>query len=164
MDAEAIPVTVQDVQKPANRIIVGVDGSPESKAALRWAARLAPTLGCTITAVTAWQFPVFVGLNPGVMNAGMVPDFPELWHPEQDAKQLLEASLLEVFADERPAGLTLSVEHGQPASVLLDASKAATMLIVGSRGHGGFAGLLLGSVSSAVSEHSACPVLVVHEA
>jgi nucleotide-binding universal stress UspA family protein len=68
----------------------------------------------------------------------------------------------EVFADERPVDLVLSIAYGQPASVLLEASEDSTMLIVGSRGHGGFAGLLLGSVSSACAEHATCPVLVVH--
>lgn len=164
MGAEAIPVTTQDTRKNPARIVVGVDGSAESKAALRWAARLAPTLGCTITALTAWQFPVLAGMNPAVMNVGMAPYFPEMWHPEQDARELLDTTVQEVFGDERPPGLTLSVVHGQPASALLEASEEATMLIVGSRGHGGFTGMLLGSVSSACAEHAACPVLVVHGA
>jgi nucleotide-binding universal stress UspA family protein len=162
MDVEAIPVTIQDTRKNPARIVVGVDGSAESKAALRWAAKLAPALGCAITAMTAWQFPAVVGMSPAVMNVGMAPYFPESWHPEQDARDLLDSTVQEVFADERPVDLVLSIAYGQPASVLLEASEDSTMLIVGSRGHGGFAGLLLGSVSSACAEHATCPVLVVH--
>lgn len=156
-------MTTQDTHKPSNRIVVGVDGSDPSKAALRWAVRLAPTLGCTIDAVTAWQYPVVADLNPGFLSAGVMPDYAALFDAEAFAKEGLEQTLQEVFADGRPAGLTTAVVHGQPASVLVTESDGASMLIVGSRGHGGFTGLLLGSVSAAVAEHAKCPVLVVHE-
>jgi nucleotide-binding universal stress UspA family protein len=67
-----------------------------------------------------------------------------------------------VFGGDRPAGLVTRVEQGGAARILIDVSQGANLLVVGSRGHGGFAGLLLGSVSSACAEHAACPVLVVH--
>ena len=69
-----------------------------------------------------------------------------------------------VFGDQRPAGLKLElqVREGGAAKVLLGASEGADMLVVGSRGHGGFAGLLLGSVSANVAEHASCPVFIVH--
>lgn len=162
METEAILVTTAGTQKGPNRIVVGVDGSTNSKAALRWAAKLAPTLGAHLDVVTAWQFPVFSTMNPDVMSAGLLPAYPELWHPEADAKKVQDLTLMDVFKGAPPPGLTNAVEEGQPASVLLDAAEGATMLVIGSRGHGGFAGLLLGSVSRTCTEHAKCPVLVVH--
>lgn len=162
LEAEAIAMTSDDSKRDP-RIVVGIDGSEPSKAALRWAARLAPLLGCTIDAVTAWQYPLLAGLNPGFANVGVMPDFAELLDTEQLAKDGLEETLQEVFGDHRPVGLATAVVHGQPAQALIEASADATMLVVGSRGHGGFAGLLLGSVSSACAEHAKCPVLVLHE-
>ena len=64
--------------------------------------------------------------------------------------------------DSRPARLQATVADGSPAKTLLQISEGARMLVVGSRGHGGFTGLLLGSVSAACTEHAHCPVLVVH--
>lgn len=144
-------------QRTPARIVVGVDGSAASRMALRWAARLAPTLGCTIEAVTAWQYPV---LTP--WEFGVLPSMPDLGEPDKAARELLDRTLLEVFPEGRPGGLVARIEEGQAGAVLIDASADATMLIVGPRGHGGFAGLLLGSVSSAVTAHAKCPVLVVH--
>jgi len=155
-------VTTAGMQKAPHRIVVGVDGSANSKAALRWAAKLAPTLDAHLDVVTAWQFPVLATMNPDFMSAGMLPAYPELWHPELDAKKMQAATLLDVFKDEPPPGLTHAVEQGQASSVLIKAAEGADMLIIGSRGHGGFAGLLLGSVSRTCVEHAKCPVLVVH--
>ena len=137
---------------PGPRIVVGVDGSGQSKLALRWAVSVAATTRASIDAVAAWHFPVNFGW--GYVSDG--------WDPEADATKALEDSIDEVFGTERPAGLRLLVRQGLPAKVLLDESRGATMLIVGSRGHGGFAGLLLGSVSANCAEHATCPVLVIH--
>ncbi|MGA7205207.1 MAG: universal stress protein [Specibacter sp.] len=134
-----------------SRIVVGVDGSPESVLALRWAAALAPTLGAQITAVTAWHFETVVG-----------PYAATEWDPEADATDALTDALAEAFGDEPPKGLRSQCRRGNPAQVLIDAGRTARMIIVGSRGHGGFAGLLLGSVSQACVEHATCAVLVVH--
>lgn len=134
-----------------HRFVVGVDGSEPSKAALRWAARLAEATGGTIEAVTAWQMPVTFGW-------AYVPDY----HPDQDATKILAEAVEAVFGANRPAGMRLSVDEGNPAKVLLEHSAGAQMLIVGSRGHGGFVGLLLGSVSANCAEHATCPVLVIH--
>lgn len=73
----------------------------------------------------------------------------------------MRETLDEVFGSQRPPGLTVVVEQGPARNVLLDASDGAEML-VGSRGHGGFVGLLLGSVSAACAEHAHCPVVVIH--
>lgn len=139
--------------KSKHVIIVGIDGSDSSKNALRWAARLAPALSATIHAIVAWEYPIVFGLEGGV---------PGVWKPDETAKEILSNTLDAVFGKERPVGLRGSISQGHPTFVLLDASKGADMLIVGSRGLGGFSGLLLGSVSSTCAEHAECPVLVVH--
>lgn len=135
-----------------SRIVVGVDGSESSKAALRWATRLLPVTGGWIDAVIAWHPPASYGL------AYAPPD----WNPEKDAETVLSRAVDEVFGADRPAGMRLIVREGNPAKVLLDESNDADLLVVGSRGHGGFAGLLLGSVSAHCAEHATLPVLVVH--
>jgi len=136
----------------AGRIVVGVDGSRPSQQALRWGAHLAAIFGAGLDAVTAWDFPAAAGWGP------VPPD----WDPAQDMRQTLDDTVHAVFGGQPPAGLRLLVREGGAAKVLLDASRGAIMLVVGSRGHGGFAGLLLGSVSANVAEHASCPVLVIH--
>jgi nucleotide-binding universal stress UspA family protein len=147
-------VNEQDSEQGAGRgrIVVGVDGSESSKQALRWAARLSAAESSHIEAITAWDY-------PQAYNSPVDPN----WRPDLDAEMILDDTLREVFGDDRPAGLDPIVRHGPPRTVLIDASEGAELLIVGSRGHGGFAGLLLGSVSSACSEHAHCPVLVLHD-
>lgn len=147
-------MSTADAQGRPARIVVGVDGSEPSEAALRWAARLAPVLGAVIDAVIAWQDPSRYGWTALVSQD---------WRPDQDAAKVLEQSLSNVFGAERPPGLLATTREGHAANVLLEASEDAEMLIVGSRGHGGFAGLLLGSVSTACAEHAHCAVLVVHQ-
>lgn len=142
-------------QIPANQIVVGVDGSPGSYAALRWAARMATTLDSSITAVTAWEFPVFITVAGG----GLLPG---TWDPEEDANTIVNDAIGAVFAG-TPGFVRAVVQEGHPADVLINASKGAMMIVVGGRGHGGFAGALLGSVSTAVTHHAKCPVLVVPE-
>jgi nucleotide-binding universal stress UspA family protein len=134
------------------RIVVGVDGSGHSLQALRWGARLAAMFGARVDAVAAWDFPAAYGWSA----------VPSDWDPEQDMRHVLDDSVRAVFGDQPPAGLRREVLEGGAAKVLLDASQGAVMLVVGSRGHGGFAGLLLGSVSANVAEHASCPVLVIH--
>ncbi len=145
-------------QTPAqdNRVIVGVDGSEPSKHALRWAQFIAHASGSTLEVIAAWQpFPSgWVGVGWAAMPSG--------FNPAQDAEKSLTATVDEVFGEDRPAGLKLTVREGNAAQVLLEASAGARMLVVGSRGHGGFTGLLIGSVSSACTEHATCPVLVLH--
>jgi nucleotide-binding universal stress UspA family protein len=136
----------------AGRVVVGVDGSQPSRQALRWGAHLAATFGAGLDAVTAWEFPATYGWG----------SVPSDWDPEQDMRSALDEALKDVFGDQPPAGLRRMVHEGIPAKALLDASQGAIMLVVGSRGHGGFAGLLLGSVSASVAEHASCPVLVIH--
>jgi nucleotide-binding universal stress UspA family protein len=134
------------------RIVVGVDGSGHSLDALRWAAHFAAVFGAGLDAVATWQYPQSFGW------AGVAPE----WNPSQDMAKVLDDAVLAVFGDQLPEGLRLLVQEGGAAKVLLDAGEGAVMLVVGSRGHGGFAGLLLGSVSANVAEHASCPVFIVH--
>ena len=134
------------------RIVVGVDGSASSKAGLLWAARIASATGKGIDAITAWEYPATYGW---VMA-------PEGWPTEKETAAGLQSTIHEVFGGNRPPDLRAICVRGPARTVLLDASNDAEILIVGSRGHGGFAGLLLGSVSAACAEHARCPVLVVH--
>jgi nucleotide-binding universal stress UspA family protein len=134
-----------------NRIVVGVDGSTQSQQALRWAARIASTTHTAINAVAVWDYPATYGWG-----------LPADWNPGADMKKLLTESVELALGPERAQDVTLTIRQGSAAHVLLEESADALMLVVGSRGHGGFAGLLLGSVSAAVAEHATCPVLVVH--
>ena len=146
----------QPTQDATARIVVGVDGSEQSKMALKWAAHLAAASGARIDAVLAWEYPVSFGWAQGWTYT------PDTWNPREDAEKSLVATVDEVFGSDRPADMKLLVQEGNAARILLDQSKGATMLVVGSRGHGGFAGLLLGSVSQRVVTHARCPVVVVH--
>lgn len=148
--------TVKDAAV-SDRIVVGVDGSEPSKHALLWAEFLANSTGASIEAVVAWQ----PYLGWAAIGSGWAA-MPSDWDPAGDASKVLAETIDEVFAGKRPPGLTAEVREGNPARVLLDASEGARMLVVGSRGHGGFSGLLLGSVSAACAEHAICPVLVLH--
>lgn len=139
-------------EKVGGRVVVGIDGSPGSAEALRWAARYATLTHAVIDAVIAWQPPV---------SYGWAYDMGE-WRPAADAEKVLTAQVDQVFGAQRPADLHLLVCEGYPARVLIEASKDAALLVVGSRGHGGFYGLLLGSVSANCAEHGKCPVVVVH--
>ena len=138
-----------------NTIVVGVDGSPTSVKALRWAIRIAGAAGMRIVAVNAWGLPVTAAI-PGAIDPAA---FPPAEVYEDSARRVLEdavASLGDVDVE-----ITQQVVPGNAAHVLLDQSADAAMLVVGSRGHGGVAGLLLGSVSHAVVGKSKVPVTVV---
>jgi nucleotide-binding universal stress UspA family protein len=132
-------------------VLVGVDGSPHSHHALREARRFAGLLGGDIEVLTSWQYPPVVE-----------PMASFQWDPADDARELQAASIRDVFGIEEPAGVARTVQQGQAAHVLIEASRRADLLVVGCRGHGGFAGLLLGSVSSSVAAHAHCSVLITH--
>lgn len=134
-----------------DRIVVGVDGSAASIAALRYGARIADALGAPLEAVTTWTY-------PPIMDSYTIAG----WSPEDDADKLLESSISEAFASSPPAHLQRTVLAGPAAATLIDVSRSAGMLVLGNRGHGGFVGLLLGSVSRACVAHAKCPVLIVH--
>jgi nucleotide-binding universal stress UspA family protein len=138
---------------PEPLVVVGVDGSESSKTALRWAAQFATVIGGRVDVIAAWHIPTtFAG--PGYI--------PAAFDLSVDYEKVLGDIVDEVFGADRPLNMRLLVREGSAAHVLLEAGKEATLLVVGSRGHGGFAGLLLGSVSSKVAEHATCPVLIIH--
>jgi nucleotide-binding universal stress UspA family protein len=135
----------------ARRILVGFDGSAESKRALRWAAELAYLTRCEVQAINAWDFPAYY-------------DYPEPfegWDTATKPHEEFDATVEQIDVNRRPIRLSLDVMRGDPAKVLIEESSHATMLVVGSRGLGGFTSLMMGSVSSKCVRHSACPVLVV---
>ena len=137
---------------------MGVDGSDASKAALRWALAEAKLRGDSVLAVHAWQVPVLpVDVGPPPVPAlDTVTMLPDL---ERNARALVERVVEEVAADAGVEVETVAIE-GAPATVLIDAARDAELLVVGSRGHGGFLGLLLGSVSMQVALHAPCPVVI----
>jgi len=139
-----------------SRVVVGVDGSPSSLSALRWAIRQAGLTGVTVDAVIAWHYPVPTG-GYGWAPTSMAASF--------DFKQNAEQTLAEAIGEAAvPASLVpvrAVVAEGNPASVLLDAAEGAELLVVGSRGHGGFTEALLGSVGQHCVHHAPCPVVVV---
>jgi nucleotide-binding universal stress UspA family protein len=140
------------------RIVAGVDGSPSSLSALRWAIRQAGLTGATVDAVIAWHYPAAAagyGWAPiGMEQAGGF-DFREI-----SEKIVADAvsTTLDPASDVRVRAL---IAEGNPAQVLLDAAAGADLLVVGSRGHGGFAEALLGSVSQHCVQHASCPVVVI---
>lgn len=139
-------------------IVVGVDHSPGARAALRFAEEEARFRGATIHAVHAWQYGYvgYVGLEGSVPSVGA--DIEQL---RTAAEAALEASVREALPDTE-VEIKLQAIQGTPAGVLVEESRDADLLVVGSRGHGGFVGLLLGSVSQQCAHHAACPVVVVH--
>jgi nucleotide-binding universal stress UspA family protein len=133
------------------RIVVGVDGSDESVAALRRAVRIANALNASVDAVSTWRVP------SGYATVGEYE-----YSPLDDANQILNGAATTVFGAKVPQWFTATTVEGNAADVLIEQSRGAEMLIVGSRGHGGIAGVLLGSVSARCAEHAHCPVLIIH--
>ena len=142
----------------AGRIVVGYDGSPSSEAAALWGCTEARTHGRGLVLLTALTPPVATG----GLGVGLPPGLDILDAMEQGARAELDAACARL-ADGPGAGLAIeaAVAVGSPSGVLLEASETASMLVLGTRGHGGFRGLLLGSVSGQVAAHAACAVAVV---
>ncbi|MFD5562519.1 universal stress protein [Kitasatospora griseola] len=132
------------------RIVVGVDGSASSRAALRWAARQAAAVGATVEAITTWEYPAAFGWSVPVVDADIAASA---------AKTLAETVARE--AAEHGVEIRERVESGNAAQILLEAAEGAELLVLGNRGHHGFAKALLGSVSQHCVQHASCPVVVV---
>jgi len=136
-----------------HRIVVGVDGSESSTAALRWAIRQAKMTGARVDAVAAWRYPTGYGWAPS----------PEEIDFEGDAERSLAGALAAVSALEPDVPVHPLVTEGAAAEVLLRTAKGADLLVVGSRGLGALASPLLGSVSMYCVLHAHCPVLVLRD-
>jgi nucleotide-binding universal stress UspA family protein len=135
----------------APRIVVGVDGFESSKAALRWAIHQAKLTGAVVEAVTAWQIPVGTGLVP----ATDMPDY------QDDARMVLTEAIAEMCMIDAEVEVRPRVVEGRAAQVLLDGAEGAELLVLGSRGHGGLAEALLGSVGQYCVHHAPCPVVIM---
>ncbi|MFC5177716.1 universal stress protein [Nocardioides taihuensis] len=135
----------EDAREPV--VVVGVDGSESSKHALRWAARQAELSRARLVAITAWHLPEIYGYVPR--------------DHAHDAETMLRGVVEEVLGASPPVPLEPRVVEGRPAAVLIEASRNADLIVLGTRGHGGFEGMLLGSVSQHCVHHAVCPVVVV---
>jgi nucleotide-binding universal stress UspA family protein len=134
-----------------SRIVVGIDGSGASTDALRWAARQAELTGSALEVIMTWEWPTGLGWS--------VP-IPDDFDPESDVRQILDAAVDLALAGHPGVTVERRVVNGHPAPLLVDASKGADLLVIGSRGHGEFVGMLLGSVSEFCTTNAHCPVLV----
>ena len=139
------------------RIVVGVDGSDQSRAALAWAYDEAAHHGAALTVLTTWAPPTM----PMTPPYGSLPEAGYADQPRLEALALLDRFTAELVPRTPAVDVSTSVEEGHPAKVLIERSHEADLLVVGSRGHGGFAGMLLGSVSQHLVAHAHCPVVVV---
>ncbi len=138
-------------------IIVGVDGSDSSRAALQWAYDEAAHHGASLTAVMTWHPPTLPQSPP--YGALTEKDYES--QPKLEALGVLDGLIAQLEKRDPEVDLRTSIEEGSPAKVLIERSKGADLMVVGSRGHGGFAGMLLGSVSQHLVAHADCPVVVV---
>lgn len=135
------------------RIVVGVDGSKASLCALEWAVRQAELTGSSLEIFTAWEWPTSFGWS-------VIPDG---YDPAGDWKKMLEPILASLQAAHPNVVVKTKIVEGRPAPVLINASHGASLLVVGSRGHGEFVGMLIGSTSEHCAASAACPVVVFRE-
>jgi nucleotide-binding universal stress UspA family protein len=140
-------MTVSETATP--RIVVGADGSPESVKAVAWAVNQARYMGATLEIATAWTYPTAYG-TPLVVSG---------FDPQAEAANIVIKAATDV---DLPAGRVRTTVLNEAAAIgLVKLSADAALLVVGARGHGGFAELLLGSVSDHCVHHATCPVVVV---
>jgi nucleotide-binding universal stress UspA family protein len=150
-------------------IVVGVDGSPESKEALRWAYEEAKFRDTPLRVTGAFDVPLDAvsGVAPMMVTPIYGPSDIDASEIRRATERLLESVVAEV-AQDVPGATDVQVERealeGHAAEVLVAAADGEELLVVGSRGRGGFTGLLLGSVSQACAQHARCPVVIVRRA
>lgn len=139
-------------EEPAHRIVVGIDGSEASAPVLEWAGRQAELTGAELDIVVAWEWPT---------SYGWVAPMPDAFDPAADARSMVSDALGEVAGAHPSVKASGHVVEGHPAPALVRRAEGAALLVVGSRGHGEFAGMLLGSVSAHCVAHAPCTVVVV---
>jgi nucleotide-binding universal stress UspA family protein len=137
------------------RIVVGVDGSDASRRALEWSVAEARLREAEVVAVHGWSLPII----PGPMGTYVPP--PPSDQMQTEAERVLEDELTRLGDAAGGVRITRQVVEMPPARALLRAAQGADMLVVGSRGLGGFRGLLLGSVGHQCAQHATCPVVIV---
>jgi nucleotide-binding universal stress UspA family protein len=146
-------------------VVVGVDGSPGAGEALRWALAEARLRKVPLRVVHAWTYGYAGATAGGYGNLGFIGSFDspgaDAGNLGRAAEETLETAIGEAVGETTDVEIERQVVEGGAAAVLLDAAAAGDLLVVGSRGHGGFAGLLLGSVSQQCVHHAQCPVVVV---
>jgi nucleotide-binding universal stress UspA family protein len=135
-------------------IVVGVDGSPGSRTALKWAAAEAADHGADLIVINVWEHTLLPPAGSVSVSEHYVPD------PSQRTADDLLQVIKEELGEEPPVVVQPRVKQGRPAKVLIEESEGADLLVVGNRGHGGFKGLVLGSVSQHVAAYAQCPVTV----
>lgn len=138
-------------------LVAAVDDSPPAREALRFAASLAADAGSVLQVVTVWNF--VIGAAPEQHQDTSPTE--QAW--QQEAERRLAGLLGEELADRSGLEVRATALHGNPIPTLLEVSKVARQLVVGSRGRGGFAGLLLGSTSEQLVRHGYCPITVVRQ-
>lgn len=136
----------------APRVVVGVDGSPSSHTAMRWAIGYAQLIGGTVDAVGAWEVPMMYGWSAPPVDTTLDAEV---------SRRKFEQELDEVLGDGQPVEVRRELILGNPADVLIEAARGAAALLVASRGHGTFARALRGSVSQRCAAHAPCPVVIV---
>jgi nucleotide-binding universal stress UspA family protein len=135
-------------------VVVGVDGSDPSVAALSWASRYGAATGATVRAVRVWHYPTAAGLPPG-KTPEPVEDEVEGWVRDELTQAVTKAN------PDSSAQVETKIVYGHPAQALIDESRGQSLLVLGHRGHGGFAEALTGSIVIHCVNHAACPAVVV---
>lgn len=160
LDHASVPVVIVPPDAPATapaRVLVGIDGSAASARALRWAVRHADAVGAPVVAVFAWQLTTITP-PASTREDWSVPPLSE-W--EAQARTQLDGTVTAALPPEQAERVERLLLHRPPAAGLLEAAGPDDLLVLGERGRGGFARLLLGSVSRQCAEHAPCPVVVV---
>jgi nucleotide-binding universal stress UspA family protein len=142
--------TLQPQTSPG-RIVVGIDGSPASIDAIDWAGRQAHLTHATLEIIMTWDWPT---------TFGWTMYLPEGYEPSEGMPEILSKAADGLRGKYPDLEITTRLLQGHPAPLLIEASKGADLLVVGSRGHGEFVGMLIGSVSEYCATNAHCPVLI----